>query len=74
MRAVRDRISGARPDLLAPRRPSGLYYGLTTMTWSQRMRHLLPTWMGNWLSGTYTWVRNRSIDARAVSLRWERLQ
>lgn len=74
MRAVHDRISGARPDLLAPRRPSGLYFGLTTMTWTQRMRHRLPTWMGNCLSGTYTWIRNRSIGARAASLRCARLR
>lgn len=74
MRAVHDRISDARPDLLAPRRPSGVYFGLTAMSRAGRMSRRLPVRMRNLASGTHTWVRNRAISARAASLRWTRLR
>jgi hypothetical protein len=74
MRAVHDRISDARPDLLTPRRPSGVYFGLTTMSRAGRLSRQLPVTMRNLLSGTYTWVRNRAVSARAASLRWTPLQ
>ena len=69
MRAVHDRISDPRPDLLAPRRPSGVYFGLTTMRRSAGMSGRVPARIRNLLSGTYPWVRNRAVSARAASLR-----
>jgi hypothetical protein len=70
MRAVHDRISAARPDLLPPRRPSGVYSGIRAQTRSDRTRHrLVDLHLWNFLDGTYTWLRNRAVDLRAASLR-----
>ena len=70
MRAVHDRISAARPDLLSPRRPSRVYSLIRTQTRSDRTRHwLVYLHLWNFLNGTYTWLRNRAIDLRAASLR-----
>lgn len=74
MRAVHDRISDARPDLLAPRRPSGVYFGLTRMSRAGRISRRLPVRMRNLFNGSHTWVRNRAVSARAASLRWTRLR
>ena len=70
MRAVHDRISAARPDLLPPRRPSGAYSLIRTSTPLDRIqRRLRGLLVWNLLNGTYTWLRNRAIDLRAASLR-----
>jgi hypothetical protein len=70
MRAVQDRISAARPDLLPPRRPPGMYSSVRAMTRSDRIRHrLVDPHLWNFLNGTYTWLRNRAIGLRAASLR-----
>lgn len=70
MRAVHDRISEARPDLLPPRRPTGIYFSTRSQTRSDRIQALLVRWrLWNLLNGTYTWLRNRAIDLRAASLR-----
>jgi hypothetical protein len=70
MRAVHDRISSARPDLLAPRKPSGFYVDTQTPTREDRIRGVLVRWgVWNFINGTYTWLRNRAIDLRAISLR-----
>ena len=70
MRAVHDRISAARPDLLPLRRPSGVYSLIRTSTPLDRIqRRLISLHVWNLLNGTYTWLRNRAIDLRAASLR-----
>jgi hypothetical protein len=70
MRAVHDRISADRPDLLPPRRPAGVYSSVRAVTRSDRIRHrLVRLHVWNFGSGTYTWLRNRAIDLRAASLR-----
>jgi hypothetical protein len=70
MRAVHDRISSARPDLLEPRRPSGAYTLSRPAGRMDKTRRLLVKWrVWNFLSGTQTWVRNRAIEVRAATLR-----
>ena len=70
MRAVHDRISGDRPDLLPPRRPSGAYSLVRKSTPRDRLQsRLVRLHVWNFLNGTYTWLRNRTIDLRAASLR-----
>jgi hypothetical protein len=70
MRAVHDRISLARPDLMPPRRRSGVYAGVRTSTAGDRLRWQLVRWHAwNPLNGTYTWIRNRAIGLRASLLR-----
>jgi hypothetical protein len=70
MRAVHDRISGDRPDLLPPRRPSGVYNLVRMSTPRDRLRsRLVRLHAWNFLNGTYTWLRNRTIDLRAACLR-----
>jgi hypothetical protein len=69
-RAVHDRISAARPDLLPPRRPSGPYILIRAPTpWDRVQRRLIDLHLWNLLNGTYTWLRNRAIDLRAAFLR-----
>jgi hypothetical protein len=70
MRSVHDRISAYRPDLLPPRRPSGAYSLVRKSTPRDRLRSpLVRLHVWNFLNGTYTWLRNRTVDLRAASLR-----
>jgi hypothetical protein len=77
MRAVHDRISAVRPDLLPPRRPSGSYVRVRAATPAERIQRRLVSWhLWNLLNGTYSWNRNRAIALRAGLLRalaWARI-
>ena len=67
MRAVHQRISEQKPDLIWPVRPTGFSSGVRAATRKDRLMFTLGRWhLWNFLSGTHCWIRNRMIEVRVA--------
>ena len=70
MRAVHQRISEQKPDLIWPVRPTGFSSGVRAATRKDRLMFTLGRWhLWNFLSGTHCWIRNRMIEVRVALFR-----